>query len=326
MPIRKANIITERAGVNYVCGVVESNNSIFKEVDQRHDYGHDAFVLLVEGEQVLPKEVAMQIKSGASYCTPTTCKLPATAGHLAFWAGHDLVTLGVVYDPAENSAHWVDLQAEARARTRGNLPRTGAIIEFPKAEWNRLDVHMFSAFLVPTLQGKAPHIELKTSIAWARSDDLDTHDLGVKILAARHFREPEMWSTLLELFRQRDPSQLTPRVWLSLVKIVGHHDDGGSYQDTPKEIKQAVLREVLGFGPAELAKLLFHVDDYGFDRPSNGYSLMSLLGARFDSPKIIAVIRDSPAFDSETRSKAALLLAIQEHDPRWFGWWRKDRN
>ena len=134
-----------------------------------------------------------------------------------------------------------------------------------------------------------------------------------------------MWSTLLELW-QRDPSQLTPRVWLSLVKIVGHHDDGGSYQDTPKEIKQAVLREVLGFGPAELAKLLFHVDDYGFDRPSNGYSLMSLLGARFDSPKIIAVIRDSPAFDSETRSKAALLLAIQEHDPRWFGWWRKDRN
>src|ERR1019366_4516236 len=71
-----------------------------------------------------------------------------------------------------------------------------------------------------------------------RSDDLDTHDLGVKILAARHFREPDMWSTLLELFRQRDPSQLTPRVWLSLVKFVGPHDDGGSYQDTSRKLNK----------------------------------------------------------------------------------------
>ena len=160
----------------------------------------------------------------------------------------------------------------------------------------------------------------------ALADDLDTHDLGVKILAARHFREPEMWSTLLELFRQRDPSQLTPRVWIALVKIVGHHDDSGSYRDTPKELTQAVLREVLGFGAGELAKLLFHVDDYGFDRPSNGYSLMALLGARSDSPKIIAAIRDTPTFDRETRSKAAHLLAIQEQDLRWFGWWHKDKN
>src|SRR5665213_1815134 len=110
MPIRKLNTVTERAGVNYVRDVVETNNSIFKEQDVRHDYGHDAFVLLVDGERVLPKEIAMQIKSGASYCTPTTCKIPATRGQLLFWAGHDLDTLGVVYDPGEAMAYWVDLK------------------------------------------------------------------------------------------------------------------------------------------------------------------------------------------------------------------------
>jgi hypothetical protein len=323
MPLRKASSATERAGINYVRNLVEANNSIFKEMNQQHDYGHDAFVLLVEGEQVLSKEVAVQIKSGASYCTSGSCKIPATAGHLAFWAGHDLVTLGIVYDPAENAAYWIDLQTEARVLTRGHLQRTGAVIEFPKAEWNRLDTHMFSAFLVPTLQGKVPDIDLKTSVSWALSHDLGTHDLGVRILAARHFREPQMWSTLLDLFRQRDPSQLTPRVWIALVKIVGHHDDVGSYREAPEELKKHVLGEVLSFGPAELAKLLFHVDDYGFDRPSNGYSLMALLGARADSPKMIALIADDPTIDQETRRKARHLLAIQLDEPRWFEWWRK---
>jgi hypothetical protein len=119
LPIRKLNTVTERAGVNYVRNAVEANNCVFKEQDVRHDYGHDAFVLLVEGEQVLPKEIAMQIKSGASYCTATTCKIPATGAQLMFWANHDFETLGVVYDPSEDLAYWVDLKAEARQLTRG---------------------------------------------------------------------------------------------------------------------------------------------------------------------------------------------------------------
>ena len=322
MPIRKANSITERLGVNFVRGVVELNNSIFKEIDQRHDYGHDAFVLLVEGEHVIPKEVALQIKSGTSYCTPTECKIAASAGHLAFWAEHDLETLGVVFDPSKNSAYWIDLKAEARAQLVGTS-RVGATIRYPKSAWNRFDAHLFSAFLVPALQGKVPNIGLSTSIEWAKSDDLDTHDVGVKILAARHPSELRTWYTILELFRERDPARLTPRAWIALVKIVGHHDDGGTHK-VPQIIKQSVLSEVLCFGPNELTRLLFHVDESGFDRPSNGYSLMALIGARAVSQEIIATIRDSEELDQDIREKAALLLAMQEHDPRWFGWWRKE--
>jgi hypothetical protein len=105
MPVRKLNTVTERASVNYIRGVVEADNSVFKEQDLRHDYGHDAFVLLVEGEKVLPKEIAMQIKSGASYCTPTTSKIPATGGQLMFWAGHDMDTLGPRHRPRRRSPH-----------------------------------------------------------------------------------------------------------------------------------------------------------------------------------------------------------------------------
>jgi len=189
MPTRKLNSVTERAGVNYVQRVVEANNSVFEEKDLRHDYGHDAFVLLVEGERVLPKEIAMQIKSGASYCTPTTCKFWATGAQLTFWAGHDMETLGVVYNPAEDMAYWVDLKAEAMHRTRDRKEQTGAVIEFPKSAWNRLDERMFRDFVVPVLQRKSPILDLETSVEWANSDDLTTHDIGVRVLLARHWRE-----------------------------------------------------------------------------------------------------------------------------------------
>ena len=71
-------------------------------------------------------------------------------------------------------------------------------------------------------------------------------------------------------------------------------------------------------------KLLFFVGDDGFERPSSGYSLMSVLGARTDSPAIFVGIRDNSAIDQETRNNAALLVAIHEHDPYWFEFWCKD--
>jgi homoserine acetyltransferase len=316
MPVRKKNTITERAGVNYVRSVVEANNSVFKEIDRQHDYGHDAFVLLVEGEQVLPKEIALQIKAGATYCTATTCRIPATAGQIAFWAGHDLVTLGVVYDPDEDAAYWVDLQTEARNRTFGRREQAGAVIEFRKSGWNRLDARLFAQFLVPTLQGKAPYVDLKTATAWARSDDPETHHIGVSTLVVRHPREPESWA--------RSPEDLSSDVCIGLAKMMGH-DDIGFYSDqVPADLRRHVRQHVLQFGPRELAKVLAHVEQYDFSRPSMGYSLLPVLGARSDSPAVIAAIRDDATFDPEIRAKAAHLLAIYEDDPHWFGFWRRD--
>jgi hypothetical protein len=106
--------------------------------------------------------------------------------------------------------------------------------------------------------------------------------------------------------------------------MIGHHDDDHSYPYVPDELKRSVRQEILRFGAVEMAKLLFYVDDYGFDRPSSGYSLMAIFGARVDSREIIAGIRDDPAVDQKTRDKAAWLIAMEQEDPNWFKWWRKD--
>ena len=129
---------------------------------------------------------------------------------------------------------------------------------------------------------------------------------------------------MLRLFRERTPNLASPRIGIAFAKMMGHHDDGYSMRDAPEDLQAHVKQEILRFGSAELAKLLFYVDDYGFDRPSNGYSLMSVLGARADSPAIFAEMRDDAALDQETRDKAAHLVAIHEHEPRWFGFWCSD--
>lgn len=155
----RGNLITERAGVNHVRSIVEGAGCFFKEINLQHDVGHDATIVLVVDGQVRPREVALQVKSGASYVTPGLCHIPATAAHIFYWAHHDLITFGVVYDPDEATAYWVDLQTASREHHR-SAPKTGTKFTFPKAAWSRLDATQFTAVLVPTLLGEAPIVPL----------------------------------------------------------------------------------------------------------------------------------------------------------------------
>src|SRR3546814_16407006 len=89
-----------------------------------------------------------------------------------FWAEHDLVTLGVVYDPAEGQAYWVDLQAASRNFRRHNRMSYTTFL-FAKALWNRFDNEQFPSVLLPTLLGEAPHVALETLMNWVHSIDLE---------------------------------------------------------------------------------------------------------------------------------------------------------
>ena len=138
---RKKASATERLGVNFVRDVVERHNCVFKEVHHEQDYGHDAFVLLVDDEAVLPAEVALQIKAGKSYCTPTSCRIPASKAHLDFWRNHPLSTYGVVYDPSEGCAYWINLTKTIKLSPRNEF--FPSAITFEKAKWNWFDSETF---------------------------------------------------------------------------------------------------------------------------------------------------------------------------------------
>jgi hypothetical protein len=319
----RSNLVTERAGVNFVRGVVEGAGSLFKEINLQHDFGQDGTMVLVVDGHVRPREVAFQIKSGASYVSPGRCHLSATAAHVYFWAEHDLVTLGVVYDPAEKSAWWVDLQTAARD-FRASNPKEGTTFTFAKGLWNQFNDTDFTSILVPTLLGEAPSVPLERLCTWVMANDIQTHDIGVRAIRARYYRDAAAWDCLIDAFKSRRAKQLTLNLPIALAKLLGHHDIGYCSDQIPKDVRALAIAKVLAFGVDEIAKLLSMLPDSDFERPSLGYSLMPLFGQRAESPHILSAIRDNNTLDPAVRELAGDLFDWYRRDPEWWGFWRRD--
>ena len=63
---------------NYIRSATESAGSIFIKIEHENDLGVDALIEFVENEVPLNKQIAVQIKSGASYYSGITreCLIP----------------------------------------------------------------------------------------------------------------------------------------------------------------------------------------------------------------------------------------------------------
>lgn len=319
----RGNLVTERAGVNFARTVVEGAGSLFKEVNLQHDFGHDATMIPVVDGHVRPREIALQVKSGSSYISPGRCHLPASAAHVYFWAKHDLQTLGIVYDPSETMAYWVDLQAAAREAHQRN-PKAGTTFVFAKALWNRFEPDQFETILLPTLLGEAPTVPLEVVREWVQSDDTETHDLGVRVIRARHYKAADAWTCLIDTFLDKPAENLTPAIAIAFAKLLGHDDIGYYSGEVPADVRKVALNRILRFGTTEVSKLLSLVDDDDFERPSLGYSLMPLWGMSDQSIPILTDISQKETVDQVVRERAMRLLEWYWHDPEWWSFWRRD--
>ena len=74
----------ERNGIEYVRSIVEKETCIFHEIALRNDFGNDAFVEIVDNEIVTGVSIALQIKSGKSYCRICLCYLRDKKPNLFF--------------------------------------------------------------------------------------------------------------------------------------------------------------------------------------------------------------------------------------------------
>lgn len=317
-PIRRRTNATERKGVNYVRDIVEDANCVFREIDRAGDYGYDAFVLIVDGEAVTPVEVALQIKAGRSFCRAADCRFSATPAQLGFWAGHGLTTLGVVYDPGDGCAWWIDLTQEAKGMSRGIGSQT---VTIPKATWNRFDRAGFWEVLIPSLLGTAPRLDLTTALEWAAASDYDTHDLGARVLLARHRGAPETWEALFEQFRLRGAAS-SFNIIRGFIRMMGHSDEGYYGDEIPSSIRRAAQDRILNFGKLEFVAVLSFVDDYiCFERGGVGWGLFAIIPPH---PKGLALLADIAAdteIEGSVSENAALMLSIH----RWWSLWQPSR-
>ena len=304
MPKRKTSNKTERIGVNFVRSIIEGENCVFKEIHREHDYGHDAFVLLVENEEVLPNELALQIKSGKSYCSKNACKIAATKSQLDFWRQHPFETLGIVYDPSERRGYWIDLKAEAKRLHRMDA-KDSASIQFPKTLWNRFDKKTFRPILFQVLLGRAPILSIETATKWALSNDADLHQIGCRVLFARHRANTAAWRTFFDIFSKRNPEDIYPLIIYYMAHVPWHFDLGTSI---PEIIREYGLDRIKKFNEADILKLLSFVDENGFERGSIGQNVIAIVSKIENWKEHLKSISTNASHDVSTTSLAKAIV------------------
>ncbi|WP_261169972.1 DUF4365 domain-containing protein [Serratia fonticola] len=299
-----------RNGINYVRGIVESSNSIFHEVHQENDYGNDAFVELVDGVDVKGITIAIQVKSGKSFCTKNTCKIPASKQHFEYWKSHSLPVLGIVYDPDEKKAYWVDIKSYIKNKP-GIIEGGPYTINFKKTEFASFTLDGFEKILKPMHLNKQIKLPLEQARRFITSTDFTEHSLGLHVLVKHYFNNPKAWNYVFKTFRERDVLELDSTVIYYLAHIPGHSDIFLTQDQTFTSELKGKLRSVIeDFSERDVAKILclFEEED-SFERGSLGQSAEAVISLVKDKEDKLYSIITSSHLPIYARNAAVILHA-----------------
>ncbi|GAB1112880.1 MAG: hypothetical protein SwBeaMacB_35440 [Shewanella algae] len=305
----KSSAMAKR-GVNYVRNIIESSNSIFHEVHQENDYGNDAFVELVDEEDVKGITVALQIKSGKSFCTNKSCSIPTSKKHFEYWTSHSLPVIGIVYDPDEDAAYWTDIKYHIGSEQDviNNGPYT---VTFNKTELSSFTSKNFEKIFKPLHLKQEIKLSLEESIKFSESNDYTEHCLGLSSLARCHTQSEEAWMKILNIFKSWDVNELDPAILYYLAHIPGHPDIfWRSGQDIPTSLRNNLRSSIASMSESDVVKMLNLLDeDDCFERGSLGQNAESLISLIHEKElKLLAIIENKELM-THTRDSAVILYA-----------------
>ena len=311
-PKRPITAATERDGVNFVRRVVEGANCIFHEIHRENDYGNDAFLEVVDDERVTGICIALQIKSGQSYCSEKSCKIPTTRQQRNYWTGHMFPVVGVVYDPTEEVGYWVDISR----RLRGGAEGAAGHFVFPKSQLSRFDAEGFSTFFLPMFLNKAIRLDFELSREFAFSDSFEMHSIGVRSLFYGFRNDEGTWALFEELLRNRPPEQTTGYLAYIFAHVPGHADISwhkGSILD--KELRELLRNRFSDYDRDLLLPLIRLIDDRRFGRGTVGQSVYAIVDLAIAEPdlKLEALILDE-SLEAEVRISALSLFCLVEQE------------
>jgi Domain of unknown function (DUF4365) len=106
---------TERLGVAALEYFFSKNGWLFRE-QTTHDYGIDAHVEIVVDERPTGKLIALQIKTGTSFFgeqADGAYIFRTDDKHLAYWVGHSMPVVVVLYNPDSKEACWQHVSRQA---------------------------------------------------------------------------------------------------------------------------------------------------------------------------------------------------------------------
>lgn len=121
----------ERSGVHSVGKFFSDSGWLFRE-QPSNDVGIDAQVEIVEEDAPTGKLIAMQIKSGMSYCrggSERSFVIQCKNRHINYWVNHSLPVIVVLYNPENKNLYWENVSEKTIKKTKGSWK-----IEIPKTK------------------------------------------------------------------------------------------------------------------------------------------------------------------------------------------------
>ena len=306
---------TSASGVHHVAKIATSHNCTFHKIDQENDVGLDAFIELIVDQQTTGCWIGAQIKSGKSYIHGERFVVRSDEVHNSYWRSQPIPIAGIVYDPATDSARWVDITEHLEKRTASNkgysIPATNA---FDSEHFDEFKRH----FLAYRESYSNERHFARALSALSRLKTPDECAVGLRALFSFHRNREEMWFYLLASLRYLRGHRELPWLIFALSHVPGHGDIFWTKEniiaDATSEVAENLFRERITRD--DVLVLLSVVDEVGFARGSIGQCVYSIIGIVADRYSILESIITDPTVPQGTRFWALLLLSdwLQHRD------------
>lgn len=310
MPKLKITSAISKTGVNYVRNIVEKANCIFQKIDQENDLGIDALVELIQDEQPVNKQLALQIKSGESYFNPKSkeCRIPIE-GHRSYWANHPLPVYGVVYVPSLENAFWIDIK-----KYLGNNPE-GSVIKYAAFEANRFNEDNFLSIFIPQVMQQVPTISFDTALEFFHSKNQEEFFIGLTVLFRKYINYNTVWNEFSNFFKKAKVSEIPPILAYYFAHIPWHGDISALGEMPTKETKEYVMVFLNQYKKNEIVKFLSLVDEEGMiSRGSVGQSVEAIISSLDKCEDLLISVLSDKTLSLHIREVAGVIMSINWPD------------
>lgn len=308
MPTYKRSAVTAKEGINFIRGAVESGGSLFIKIEQENDLGIDALIEFIKNERPLNKQIAIQIKSGASYYTTEAneCAFPI-GSHRAYWNQHPLPVFGLVYVPALQTAYWVNIKRYLKANP------DATVIRYSATEANKFNTATFTKLFLPAVVGETPILEIHEAFCLARSRKPSETYLGLLVLFRRYPNNNAVWDELVNTFMERPVDEIPPILLYWLAHIPGHGDIF-YFGEIPSLETRAYAQGLFArFEIEHVIKLLSFIDpEEQIGRGTLGQSVEAIVSSLPNAASMLRKIISSQELEMTIRESAAFILAMNE--------------
>lgn len=308
---RKRSQSTSRDGINFVCTLVEHQNSTFQEIDLHNDLGNDAYVEFVVEENATGCCVALQIKSGTSYRSASNrYAFQSDRDHFEYWASHTLPVLAIIFDPEREIAVWTDITDHLRSNPSviSNGPYTiYADRDFSESTFSEFSDHCLR---YRDQYSREPNFGRALESFSVREDVERCFD-GLGALFAYHRHQTATWYYLISCISNYKEHPILRPLVARLCQIPGHGDIFWSKQNMiDEEVRRgALLIMKERFDRRDAITLLSVIDDAGVDRGTIGQCVHALIDAMEDTTRIMESIAIDISQDERIRHSAILFAA-----------------